>query len=355
MLKYKIFFTFFCILIILFLTISPCYAIYQGQNTYTDPNTNLAIRYESTINDFIRRVTEAKKSSDDTNSGNTTYDDMMKYLSSPRFSAYICYGNSSSFDGGLSMIGGMRFKTDYMFLVLYDNSNVSASSSMYETFMNLNCDIMQYSSGFTTAYRISYSSLLKKYQFSKVTYDGTFYMPTILQNYVSNSLLDYIHEYNFGGTEDITSAIQNQTDELQESIQQSTNTLNDSLTSTNYDENTVNIDTSSTDAVSDSETTGLFSTLFNNFSQLLNSSSWDTVDTIDIGLPYVDTKIQLRSDILSSLVGSALLCNLINISWYSVFGLYVFKFVNNLIHSIKSGDILGGLSLNNEVITSTML
>lgn len=58
---------------------------------------------------------------------------------------------------------------------------------------------------------------------------------------------------------------------------------------------------------------------------------------------------------LSKILSNSPLGTLITVAWYSLFGLYVFKFANKIYLSIKSGDILNGLSLNDEVITSTML
>lgn len=176
----------------------------------------------------------------------------------------------------------------------------------------------------------------------------------------------YVSYYSTGTTTDLITSIQNQTTQTNNAINNASNNISntltqetekieDTMTNTEYDDNVVNIDVSSAEDVDDTEVTGLFTTVFENLSNLISSSSWSTVEVIEIGLPYTDGKIQLRSDILSNIVGNSLLRTLINVAWYSLFGLYVFRFVTNIYHSIKSGNILNGINFDNEVISSTML
>lgn len=156
---------------------------------------------------------------------------------------------------------------------------------------------------------------------------------------------------NNKNTQDIINNYNQSSDKIVESQEE----INDSLTSTDYDESVLNIDTSDVADVDDSSSNQLFTTIFTNFSNLLDNSNWSQVEFIEIGLPYTDGKIELRSDILSKIVGNSFLKTLINIAWYSLFGLYCFKFTTNIYRAIKSGDILNGLNLSDEVITSTML
>lgn len=165
----------------------------------------------------------------------------------------------------------------------------------------------------------------------------------------------WIRESLYDGIQQQTSTIVTNQNENTDKILESQEEISESLTSTEYDKNIINIDTSVTDDIDDSDSTGLFTTVFENLSNLISSSNWSNVETIEIGLPYVDSKIELRSDILSKIVGNSLLKTLINVAWYSLFGLYVFRFVTSIYHSIKSGNILNGINFDNEVISSTML
>lgn len=160
-----------------------------------------------------------------------------------------------------------------------------------------------------------------------------------------------IIENNNNNTETILQGQEEMADRITEGQQQIDNTL----TSTDYDESVVNIDTSSFSDVDDSESNQLLTTIFTNFSNLLNDTNWNEVEVVRFKLPNVDRYLEFRSDVLSNILQGSFLYSLINISWYFVFGLYVFRFTTNIYRSIKSGDILSGLNLSNEVITSSML
>ena len=206
------------------------------------------------------------------------------------------------------------------------------------------------------AYSIDISNNLGNYYYSNdgALIDGYFYVICTPRTNV-NDYAFWQYESVYDAVKQQTTTIVKNQNENTDKIVESQEQINESLTSTDYDDSVVNIDTSATDDIDDSSSTGLFTTVFNNLSNLISSSNWSSVDTIDIGLPYVDSKIQIRSDILSNMVGNSLLATLINVAWYSLFGLYVFRFSTNIFHAIKSGDILNGLNLNNEVISSTML
>ena len=146
------------------------------------------------------------------------------------------------------------------------------------------------------------------------------------------------------------------TEDIINSQKENAEKIENTIISTDYDDRVVNVDTSAVDNIDDSSSTQLFTAIFDNFSNLINSSNWNQVETITIGLPFVENSgIVLRSDMIKTILGDSFLTTIINVAWYSLFGLYVFRFVTHLYHSIKSGNILGGFSFDNEVITSTML
>ncbi len=142
------------------------------------------------------------------------------------------------------------------------------------------------------------------------------------------------------------------TDKIEGNADKNTDKIKDTMTSTDYDDSSVNIDTSAAD-LDDSSVTGLFETLFTNFSNKI--SNYGGVETIQIPVPFTDDNLELKSNILSSIIEGTFLSTFIRLLWYYLFGLYLFKFVNKLYNSIKSGNIIGGISFNDEVISSTML
>ena len=142
------------------------------------------------------------------------------------------------------------------------------------------------------------------------------------------------------------------TDKIESNADKNTDKIKDTMTSTDYDDSSVNIDTSATD-LDNSNVTGLFETLFTNFSNKI--SNYGGVETISIPVPFTTENLELKSNILSLIIEGTFLSTFIRLLWYYLFGLYLFKFVNKLYISIKSGKILGGISFNDEVISSTML
>lgn len=182
------------------------------------------------------------------------------------------------------------------------------------------------------------------------------------QNPTYDTLEDFSNEGVISAQQQTTQAIQQQTNTIQQqttAIQQQTNTIseiNDSITSTDYDDDVVSIDSSAVNSISTTEVDGVFSSVFTNLSNLIVNSDWSQVETININLPFVPegNAIELRSDLLTHFFNAPFQI-LISVFWYSAFGLYGFHFVLKIIRSIRSGDILGGISLDDEVITSTML
>lgn len=132
----------------------------------------------------------------------------------------------------------------------------------------------------------------------------------------------------------------------------------DNILSNNYNENlagdTLTGSTTSTESIDNSAYIGLFSTVFGKFSNILDGD-FSTVEEINYPVPNTNAYITLRSDILSSKIEGTFIYLFLQTAWLFVFGMYIFKFSNNLIIKIKSGAILNGYENNNEVITSSML
>lgn len=144
---------------------------------------------------------------------------------------------------------------------------------------------------------------------------------------------------------------------IQEQTEQDSEFYN-TILSNDYDENKIDGSLSSvgsaTDSVDDTEYTGLFSAVFSKFSNIINGN-YNNVEIISYPIMNTNKNIEIRSDILSSHIENTFIYTFLQCFWYFLFGMYIFKFSNNLIRKIKSGNILNGYENNDEVITSTML
>lgn len=192
---------------------------------------------------------------------------------------------------------------------------------------------------------------------SQITFVGDdtaqYYYITIYNQDIKQ--LKILSDYNYGqelgiygGLTNIDVQVQEQGHETRATITEQSELTRNTITDTTYNQSDVNVNTSAIDNVSSTEIQGLFTTIFNNF----NSAITGGTDSIVVPLPH-GGQLVLYSNVVSSHLGN--LTALVQAFWYFVFGLYAFKFVNNIIRSIKSGNILNGFSNNNEVITSSML
>lgn len=326
----KIFFICFIIFLLLIAYSSSSWAVYQGDNTYTDKNNSLFIAYNSVLNDFINRLA---------NTSSNTKNTIIGLLKNPSVNYYVYYGSSD----GSSLINGSVYKTDILYVYFTSASSPVFNATQYNNYQGITTDILQFID-YTNFYRFNGSIIQDLGQYEQ---SQSVYIPSVFVGYKSEIVTNFLTNSSAQQTESIVEAIEAQTEATQE--------ITESLTSTDYDESSVNIDSSVVSDVDNSQVTGLFTTVFGNFQTLLNNSNWSTVETINIGIPFTNKSIELRSDILSDMVEGTLLATLINVAWCSLFGLYVFRFSLKIFNSIKGGNILDGINFNDEVITSSML
>lgn len=323
--KPKFFLIIVIIISLIFLLNYESLAVYEGDDSYTDKNNTIFLSYDSICNDFLVRLNQ--------NISTELGTEVINRLKNSQFSYYIYYGNLD----GSSLISSSTFVTRNLHIYFWRNNNTNAEATTYDNWQGLDTSIYRVSgTGYT--YSFNGSDLIKENDFSPC------YIPNVLIGYESAAITNYITNSSKEETSSVIAAIESSSDKIE-----------DTMTSTDYDESSVSIDSSSVDSVDDSSSTQLFTTVFTNFSNLLDSTNWNAVEQIEIGIPFVEEKIILKSDILSKIVGNSFLSTLITVSWYSLFGLYGFRYVTHIYHSVKSGDILNGLSLKDEVITSTML
>lgn len=163
----------------------------------------------------------------------------------------------------------------------------------------------------------------------------------------NNNIKDQQEKENFTNIED---AINNQSQNQQNFY----NNMFSEQFNENLADDTLTGATDSTDSIDNSQYIGLFSTVFGKFSDIINGD-FSSIEEIHYPVPNTNKDIIIRSDLLSSKISNTFIYVIIQSLWMYIFGLYIFKFSNNLVRKIKDGSILNGYENNNEVITSTML
>lgn len=301
---------------------------YQGNNEYTDKNATIAQAYESINIDFVQRLYQSYN--------NTAKDNLLYHLKDKDYSYYLYYGQSD----GSQMISATMYNPQVLNIIIYNNSSRVIGATAWETYQGMTTNIATVEN--SAAYFYFNGNGL-----TQGTIPNMVYLPYVLINYHSQAITDFFLNDTTQQTNEIVGAINQQTNTIQEQtevIQEQT----DAMTSTDYDDSVVDIDTSSAD-VDNSQQTGLFTTIFTNFN---NSIQSDEVEYINIPLPHNSGNLSIPSNIVSSHLGGLSL--LVNAFWMYVFGFYAFKFVNNLIIKIKDGSILDGYNTT-DVITSDMM
>lgn len=127
---------------------------------------------------------------------------------------------------------------------------------------------------------------------------------------------------------------------------------NDSVDDNTNDDidNSLNKDTT-TD--SDMLVTSFFTRLADIITNLADYNLQEDTQII-LPVPFTSGSIVLHSNYLYTYLSSAFKV-IIQGFWYYLFGFYIFKFVNKIYISIKSGNILDGVSSSDEIITNDML
>ncbi len=145
-----------------------------------------------------------------------------------------------------------------------------------------------------------------------------------------------------------TNALNKGFEGTQQAINDSTNRLLDD----SYDESSININTSSTDDVDDTEVTNFLNRFIETIKTAFTYSD-NSVSTVILPLPH-GGQLELKSNLISSFVGEWFK-NIINLLWYFIFGKYLWSYSYKLVMYIKDGSLLEGKSFSGEAITSEML
>lgn len=131
--------------------------------------------------------------------------------------------------------------------------------------------------------------------------------------------------------------------DINNSLQQT----NDFLTDGSMSDDGMNIDSDFNVEFSENPN-DLITSIVNQWKSVIEKASTDEVITIDIGLPFTDGKITLRSDMVSSIIEGSLLYNIVNVFWLALFGWYFWGIAYRIYIYVSSGEMLAnGGSLSN--------
>lgn len=192
--------------------------------------------------------------------------------------------------------------------------------------------------------------------------EGDLTIPAPLMNYRDDIISDFFNlsqGNKDASTTFITDSLDKNTDKIDSTIKDSTDKILDNT----VNNDSMTVDTTDYDVSSEEQEIDSFLTdLLNNIKNVFLSIS-SSVKTIDIGLPYVDKKITLRSDIISKHINGTFLFTLIQTFWYFVFGKHIIMFCKRMLDWLSTGEIaekgassfIKYLDQNNEVLKTYMM
>lgn len=342
--KPKYFFTIVIILLLSFFLFKiDSLAVYEGDDTYTDKNNSIILAYDSICNDFLTRLFQ--------NSGTDLGEEIKNRLKDSQYSYYIYYGNLN----GSSLINASTFNTRTMHIYFWRNNNPNISATIYDDWQGINTNIYLVSgTGYT--YTFEGNTIAEQFDITPC------YIPNVLIGYENSNIINYITNSSTEQTNSINSTIQEESDEMQNTITQSTESIKDTLTDSTVDESTMTVNTENM-AVNDSEGIDNFFTNFLSMIQGVFINIDDSVETIEIGIPFTGTSIILYSDMISRYIQNTTLYTLIQAMWWFVIGGYIVIFCKRMLDWLSTGEIaergvwafIAYLDKNNELLKSYMM
>ena len=204
---------------------------WEGDDDYTDKNNTIALNYESIVNDFINRLNNLSRN-------NVNYNNLISMLNNGEMSFYLYYGDIN----GSSMTGGNFFVTSNLNIIFYGKSNPNPSISTYERYNGMSTNMYNLTSSIQDYYYFQNGILYTASKPSIVV------VPGVLISYISPSWVSYYNNDSQQQTNNIIGALNEQTNTIQEQTQV-IEEQTEAMTSTDFNESEVNIDTSSSNII----------------------------------------------------------------------------------------------------------
>ena len=328
LIKPKYLIVFLVIVLVFLLLANSSFAVYQGDDTYTDKNNTIFNAYNIITNDFINRMQNSTYSDDVSN--------LKELLTNGQYSAYFYYGNIN----GTSMLGSSVFNTKTLYIAVYEK-DADYSSSMQTNYQGIDTNIG------------TVNNVYKIYSFinNNLYYENgqSIQLPTILINYISSDLLLYLNDSSSSETSEIVGALENQTQATQD-VQNSVDNLQNTIVS--QDTNTASTDMNNTFTDISDSTSDYDNEVDNivDFYKQLNQAFKDVFDSIvegqaielDLGLPFIDKSITLKSDIVRNAINGTVFYVFLQLCYTTLFAFYLINSFFNIINWLQSGEFLNG-------------
>lgn len=341
--KPKIFLTIVIILLITFFCFkSSVFAVYEGDDTYTDKNQTVFSAYDTINNDLVNRLS---------NSTSFGLQQLINRLKSSDYNYYVYYGELN----GSSMINSSTYATNYLNIVLYPTTGFDRSSSVYDNYQGITTNISQLNS-YSYLYRFNGNDLFSMENNVSVL------IPSILWTYKTYTLTSFLNNSSQNQTNQIVESIEEQTTaiETQTQVQQETQNF---IKDETIEEGSMTVDTSSFDTSDSSSVDTFFTDTIDMVKNSFLSINDDDVVTIEIPLPKTDQKLFLRSDMVSKYVAGTILGDIIQIFYIFLFGGYIVMFAYRIYTWCSTGEIaekgvssfIRYLDKNNQIISTYMM
>lgn len=322
---------------------------WEGNNDYTDKNATIIMQYDSINQDLVNRIKYFDGNSDN-------IDNLLFQLRNNNMNYYVFYGSPT----GSSMDSGSYYATNDLYVYFYDRENFTSSGSACTMYQGMNTNYRFINGGLGDAYIFTGDDI------STWTIQN-FHIPTVLINYKSNILYDFVNSEDEEQTNSIVGAINQQTN----SINQQTNTIQeqtqviqetqDFISNTTVQDSTMSVDTSSMSVNTsnvDNFFTGFLNTVKNAFTGIDT-----TVETVSFPIPFTEQSITLRSDAISSHIINTPLYTLLQTFYWFYFGRYIIMLIKRIFDWLASGKMVDEgvfsfiewLDIHNEIIKAYML
>lgn len=324
------------ILILLFLNSSSFAAVQETEDQFLAGKA----KYENIINDMIVRID---------NSTSDGLDLLKNKLQDTSYGYYVYYGNN---DGSSVLNINSTLLTTDLKIFLYKKSNSTLGSSLFSNYYGYSLAISSIST--SDGYLFTFSGNILSYLDLKIYETSlTVNLPSSFYSYTSDSLSSYFT--NSSGSSDVVQSIENLDNTVKDqtvAIQDTTNSvnnLNDSINREDKDESSSDINetfssVSSSTSDFDGDVNSIVDFIKSLHDVLLNAVNkvGDEVLTVEIGLPFVDKKLTLRSDIIYNALYPSILYTLLQLSYVVAFGFYIIMTVYNIIDWVTSGEVIRG-------------
>ena len=307
---------------------------YEGNNDYTDKNATIIVAYDSINQDILNRLNYFDKN-------NNMYQEFVGMLKNNNYSYYAYYGSSD----GSSMISGSYYATQEIYVKFYDNVDKSLNGTIYETYQGMTTSIQYMNGGIVDTYVFNGNTL------TNINSQSSFYIPTVLIAYKSNVLYTLINDTSGADTQEIIQSL----DTIDDSINNLTNTI------TTQDDNQAESDLSDTYTSLSSSTSGqdnnvtTIHSFFIDLSDIITDSLTTSVSSIVIPVPFTNQNITFTSDIIFNVIRGTLIYTLLQLCYYTLFGLFIINQVWRLLMWFQSGVFINGKFFKSENLLNDML